>query len=847
MPLILKIIPFIIIIGLGFLFIIPCIILWICMCSPKCCCRKKSRITKPFNCLIVLFSFTGVSIILFSIIIVFLKSSEKGLNGTLCTLTMLNSDIVNGVGLLAKTEFDKPYWYGLDGIDNLVTETNNMLTSLTTSCTTFLNNMKGPFGTGTIGPNYTNILIDFPNKILQVYTDVMGAPSTSTTITIQNNPTEDNGGSSNPITITPLYITSLGPPSDSSTDLGKILKDFQNNYVDVIQNTILNMTIQCRAIINPSVSNSFKSNVNQISDITGDLEPAMESLSGDIIDQIDKYKGLIINYIFKSFLAFNIITMILILYETGFMLFFSYRNYNIMRKNLICVWVFIGILLIILIILNAIFGIIATLISDMGDIVDFLFSNENISSDNPRIIGGSNLGNINICLRGDGDLLSVFLDASTKEFTKAIDILFNMYYPIMHTYDLVNSDTSNNLNTIESITTLEEYYQKVIDDFTLATSSKVHGNLDISKQITELNKYTASNGVYLKECSTNDYYVSTQSKCPSDGTNVCKIIPNIDTYSSSCTFSPSFPPYSDLQQAAANFKTCFEQFIGNDGTPSGTVFGNKGIIKQLRDKITKDAPVNSLKKIYNDYLNNLKDTLDDLKTVISDVYNAYADFVNVKALENGTYVSVFSWLNCTIFGKDINATLNIMKVQLRGDLRIIFFISITNDCIIIGIMIIVTFLLNWYKFDPLENNPVGEMEIGEIKKRFQDIIYSNGLSYSNNSEKYDNYSDRTNRIFLKKKSKMKNLGDDQSLQSQFGDKIKNVNKSKTENNFNNKGDDIIENKIFNIKNKKKNNLNNSSDSEDTFQYNMIKKLNMNKNKYDEDDNPISKINKKDNV
>ncbi len=52
---------------------------------------------------------------------------------------------------------------------------------------------------------------------------------------------------------------------------------------------------------------------------------------------------------------------------------------------------------------------------------------------------------------------------------------------------------------------------------------------------------------------------------------------------------------------------------------------------------------------------------------------------------------------------------------------------------------------------------------------------------------------------------------------------------------------------FNIKNKKKNNLNNSSDSEDTFQYNMIKKLNMNKNKYDEDDNPISKINKKDNV
>ncbi len=838
MLLILKIIPFIIIIVLGFLFIIPCIILWICMCSPKCCCRKKSRITKPFNCLIVLFSFTGVSIILFSIVIVFIKSSEKGLNGTLCTLTMLNSDIVNGVGLLAKTKFDKPYWYGLDGIDNLVTETNNMLTSLTTSCTTFLNNMKGPFGTGAIGPNYTNILIDFPNKIMQVYTDVMGAPSTSTTITMPNNPTENNGGSSNPITITPLYITSLGPPSDSSTDLGKILKDFQNNYVDVIQNIILNMTIQCRAIINPSVSNSFKSNVNQISDITGDLEPAMESLSGDIIDQIDKYKGLIINYIFKSFLAFNIITMILILYETGFMLFFSYRNYNIMRKNLICVWVFIGILLIILIILNAIFGIIATLISDMGDIVDFLFSNENISSDNPRIIGGSNLGNINTCLRGDGDLLSVLLDSSTKEFTAAIDILFNMYYPIMQTYELAKSNSSNSLNTLESISPLEEYYKNVAEDFTLATSSVVHGNLDISKQITELNKYTVSSGGYSKSCSTNDYYVSTQSKCPTEGTNVCRLIPNIDSYSTGCTFSTTGVPYPHLQEAASTFKTCFTQFIGTD---SGTLSGNKGLIKFLQEKITSDATGStSLKKIYEGHVTSLQSTLEDLKTVISDVYNAYVDYVNVEALENGTYVSVFSWINCTIFGRDLNATLNTMKVQLRGDLRIIFFISLSNDCIIIAIMVIVTFLLNWYKFDPLENNPVGEMEIGEKKNKYNsDEIYSDGLSNSINSKKSGNSSDRTNRILYNKKSKMKDLVDEQTLQSQFGDNIKNKNKFKT------KGDYMMEPNI--ISQRKKNNFNNSSDSGDTFQLNLKKNLTMNKKQYDEDDNPVSKINKKKNI
>ena len=452
----------------------------------------------------------------------------------------------------------------------------------------------------------------------------------------------------------------------------------------------------------------------------------MESLSDDIIDQIDKYKGLLINYLFKSFLAFNIITIIFLSYEAGFMIFYSYRNYNILRINLICVWAFIGFLLIILFIFTGIFGIIATLISDMGDIVDFLFSNENISSDSPRIIGGSNLVNISICLRGDGDLLSVLLDSSTKEFTTAIDILFNMYYPIMHTYDLVNSDTPNSLNTIESITTLEEYYQNVLNDFTLATSSTVHGDLDISKQITEFNKYTVNSGGYSKSCSPNDYYVSTQSKCPSDGANVCKIIPNID-YDDSGTADPcriltSGLPYTYLYQAASNFKECFKQFIGGD-TSSPYNSGNKDIITNLQNKITSKTDTDSLYSIYKDDKDKLNSTLDELKKVISGVYNAYANFVNVDALKNGSYVSVFSWLNCTIFGKDINATLNIMKKELRGDLRVIFFISLTNDCLIIGIMVVITFLLNWYKFDPLENNPVGEIEIDEKKKNLMVMKY----------------------------------------------------------------------------------------------------------------------------
>jgi hypothetical protein len=173
---------------------------------------------------------TGVSIIFLSIVIVYLNSSVKGINGTLCSLTMLTEDIVQGVGLLKKTEFVKPYWYGLEGINKLVGDTNSMIEALDSSCTHFLGTMEEPFGTNNDGTKtkYDEILRQFPTKIGNVYTSIMNSLST---IAISNNPTTNTG---TPYSITLLYIKSLGPPSDSSTDLGKILTDFQNNYVDVI-------------------------------------------------------------------------------------------------------------------------------------------------------------------------------------------------------------------------------------------------------------------------------------------------------------------------------------------------------------------------------------------------------------------------------------------------------------------------------------------------------------------------------------------------------------------------------------------------------------------------------------
>ena len=111
----------------------------------------------------------------------------------------------------------------------------------------------------------------------------------------------------------------------------------------------------------------------------------------------------------------------------------------------------------------------------------------------------------------------------------------------------------------------------------------------------------------------------------------------------------------------------------------------------------------------NTVLTNINDD------IIGPIYETYKNYVNLEELESGEEVNVFSWMNCTVFGKDLNATLNIMKKHFKKDLQNIFIITLINNGILISQMIIITFIINWYKYDPLENNPVGEMEINEKK------------------------------------------------------------------------------------------------------------------------------------
>jgi hypothetical protein len=516
--------------------------------------------------------------------------------------------------------------------------------------------------------------------------------------------------------IIPTYISSLGPYSDNSTDLGKINKDYLDTFEIVYKKYVKPVVGLCLVL---RQSTELTSSLNSISDITGTLEESMSTITDDVVQLLNDYKNYITEYLFGTFLGLNIVSMIFIFVEGLMIIFYANRNYNLLRKHIICLWSFIGFILVFFFIFAGIFGIVAALISDVADIVDFIFANENLKSDKPRIISqDENLQNIDICLRGNGDLLTMFVkDDNTKQYIDYMNRLFNMYYPIEKYKALSQPGTEKNeFNTLSSIEEYETKLQTYRDDFSLATTYQDHGGLDMSTQLEELNKYTVYGKYYQEVCNNRlyDYFVSTKDKCPSNTDYNCLLITDIISsarYSSGrvCELVTSkSPSFTNVEAAFIAFSDSINDFkVKNDD-----------IIKKILKEDTSAPPQNiiDLKAKYKACVEEINTVLTNINDdIIGPIYETYKNYVNLEELESGEEVNVFSWMNCTVFGRDLNATLNIMKKHFKKDLQNIFIITLINNGILISQMIIITFIINWYKYDPLENNPVGEMEIDEKK------------------------------------------------------------------------------------------------------------------------------------
>ncbi len=727
---------------------------------------------------------------------------------------MLSYDIINGVGLLKKKQFIKPYWSGLESMKDIIeniNDDNGVLNTLVTNCQNF---------DSTTITNFITSIGNLPLELEKIKTQ-----HGSTTISYQNQDLMlyNEVGS---VDIKPLYISNLGDYNDDTNSLGKIYKDFINTFANVVYNYTLPVTGLCEFI---KQGNELSSPLGDVDGIIDNLQDSMSSITNDVVDLMTKYKKYITEYLLGTFLGFNIVLMIFIFIEAIMLIFYSNRNYNLLRRHLICIWAFIGFMLIFFFIFAGIFGIVSSLISDIGDIVDFIFSSENLNSEEPRIIsGGDNIKNVDICLRGNGDLLDVFLNERASEFTDSINTLFNMYIPINNYIKLSDDNEKNDYNTLSSIDDLIEEYENYQNDFLLTTSYQENGNLDMSIQLEELNKYTVYGRYYQDKCPNKiyDLYVSSKSKCPTNEQYTCIKISDLDSlttrYDNACPLVSSTSHFFDtVKDAVHDLGSSIKQY---------EIDNNQILNNLLNYKHTSETDWMGIKELQTFYKDNYvvphKSILENINTnIISGIYEAFKDYVNSEKLENGEEVNVFSWMNCSVFGRDLNATLNIMKKHFKKDMQKIFILTLVNNGFIITQMVILTFLLNWYKYDPLEKNPVGEMEIKE--KEINDEKNSNinedeenenddNSDGTENNIKNNSYEDSNNDNETDDNNTNNNLKNN-NLDSPEVIEVNNPNKNNTRNNnFINNND---ENKYFTSDN----------DSVDSFKRKMMQRLNTNTN------------------
>ena len=143
---------------------------------------------------------------------IYINMAEKNFNGSICSLLMFQYEIVNGQGLIAKNQIDKPYWYGSNQIGANIDKINGLITTLQTNCRD--NDFKTNLDTAY--EDNKNFILNFNTSLESIYSD--------------NKDKYINIDDSNQIKIIPLYILNLGPKEKSSSLTGKIYEEYMNKY-----------------------------------------------------------------------------------------------------------------------------------------------------------------------------------------------------------------------------------------------------------------------------------------------------------------------------------------------------------------------------------------------------------------------------------------------------------------------------------------------------------------------------------------------------------------------------------------------------------------------------------------
>ena len=467
-----RLIPFLIFIAFGALSWILWIVMCYCTKKPKGCLKRYSRANKASRrvCFLTYFGFVAIILILIVISLIYLEFSKSDLNGTICTLGMLRYEMMYGESLLAKEDFKKPYWYGINFLSDDIGKVQGLLNQLTTtSC-------PGP--TGVLGNLIDNTLTIPANKyhepvkkfkkrledIYQHYKDEkISYPF----------PTGTN------VETIPLYISNLGFKENNETYTGRILYDFQIHYEHLI-GTITDPIIEICNDFNTANTDLIDA-LERFRIIISTLEDSMNVVTNYITSYLSKYLTNMKSFYFIfCFISFILMGSSLTILSIIFSIYY-FKPFSALFSSIKAMLNIINFLMIFCLIFSGVTGIFSIYFANASDIVDCSYSTKNIGSDNPRIITRTTPSSVlTRCIRGDGNLLEEFLTDNAKKTIKNLKKINSIYIAIQDAYKRIKDENKNVYNSLVSLEQVIEDFKLMEEEFSLTTSLKENGKSDIS-------------------------------------------------------------------------------------------------------------------------------------------------------------------------------------------------------------------------------------------------------------------------------------------------------------------------------------------------------------------------------
>ena len=744
---ILTLIPFVILLIFGFVYIFCCTAFWICICCPIDCCKKNKTICNK-KILLILFHIFSIIILIFGILgIIFINFSKQDLHGMVCSLNLFIYNIIYGQGVIKKSEFKKPMWQSLETLKKISNDGETLFRSTIGNCTEF--KRKYPFAEPPKDTNQkcidfltrnaeltendidvellsnskyctlfyeSDVMDNFQNSLSTIYSGYKD------TVLVYRNISDDKI-----INIKPLYIDKLGNNKDQNTNtfLGKINNEFNNNYMYSFDKFFGIVYKNCM-IMRDELSD-YTDALSKVGVFTDDLKNSLNDISEKVVNKLSNYIKDYENYLFSTYIAFLVLIIIFVFLLN--IVFFLYLKsyYNISRKFIIIFWVIINIIIIILFILSSLLGIFSYVFNDVGDVLDFIFSPENLNSEEPRLLPGSDMDKIVTCLNPSGNLFDTFVK-SNENIIIAVNLfneLYNLKYLIMNESYLYSDSIETSKNQLNSIPNIKKILDEYKNDFSLTTNS--NSVVNIQDEIDELNLYSYS-AKYQEQCSVFSPIYWTSKDCPTSTEGQCKLI---------STFSSGY--YSSAN--TCNFK---ENSGYNSAQPSVSIIENKyleNLKKYSDDNYNKIRDIkDSFEDLSTNYkspiVTNMHKALEDSLAIVDLVFNVFNNYIDNDPIENpenyeNPKVDIFSFLNCSSIGRDLNVTIFIIKEKLSKDFLSVCIMNYIMNFISIFVIILVVFLLNLYKLD--ENEEINK----ENEKK--DLINNEGTPNSENNENNEKY------------------------------------------------------------------------------------------------------------